>query len=265
MRKKVFVLRGGLGNQLYIYSKFLEFTKKSECILVFYPRQLHSFKYQDNLNYIYKNLFIFGWQPGRNLIYRFITDWIVRLLQYKILSMLLRIDLMADYYQDSLSRHSIDQMASDFSTLANLLSPENVNFDCSLGVHVRRGDYVGNNLYYPLNFEWYVVAIREMIFKYKVCRIFIVSNDIEWCKNSFQTENYFFCEHEIELFFLEDTSACNDLVVLAKCNYLILSNSTFSHWAYIFSRNLGVVKEYIKYEKYYSNSAPAPLLHSNIL
>lgn len=93
----------------------------------------------------------------------------------------------------------------------------------SVGLHVRRGDYVeiGEALP-PSYFESAVSAIASNV---DDPRFFVFSNDIEWAKNNlsiphsvvYVTNNYSDTDYE-------------DLQLMSQCDHNIISNSTFSWW-----------------------------------
>jgi hypothetical protein len=84
----------------------------------------------------------------------------------------------------------------------------------AVGIHYRRGDYVGNPNYVFLDFEYYVRAARTLQGSY--FDVIARSDDAIGIKNMYgQT-----CGTEIE-----------DFVSLANCKEHIISNSTYSWWA----------------------------------
>lgn len=88
-------------------------------------------------------------------------------------------------------------------------------------IHIRRGDYIGNNFHEVCNLEYYDDAISA-IKKYTFVNLFLVfSDDIPWCKENFKGENYLF---------VEDNSNIEDLYLMTKCSHNIISNSSFSWW-----------------------------------
>jgi hypothetical protein len=88
---------------------------------------------------------------------------------------------------------------------------------CSL--HIRRGDYLAFNLYFPSQpIQYYKKAI-ERIGKERTFLIF--SDDIAWCKQQFEGNNYHFIENEIDIV---------DMLLMSYCDDHIISNSSFSWW-----------------------------------
>ncbi len=93
----------------------------------------------------------------------------------------------------------------------------------SVGIHVRRGDYVNNIIHETIGVKYFLDAVEYIRDKVKEQRFFIVSDDINWCKMNLIIENctYIdFSKNELE-----------DFEVLKNCHHKIISNSSFSWWA----------------------------------
>lgn len=91
----------------------------------------------------------------------------------------------------------------------------------TVGVHVRRGDYLENLDIHPVcNIEYYEEALREMT---SVEQILVFSDDIEWCKNNLK--------FDILTKFIEKQEDYEDFYLMSLCDNFIISNSTFSWWS----------------------------------
>lgn len=97
----------------------------------------------------------------------------------------------------------------------------------SLGVHVRRGDYMNSNArayHGVLELEYYLNALKQLGIDGK--RIFVFSDDIKFCKT-------IFASIAAEFVYVDN---CNkgdnwvDIVLMSMCDELIIANSTFSWW-----------------------------------
>lgn len=86
-------------------------------------------------------------------------------------------------------------------------------------IHVRRGDYVGSPDYHPvLPMHYYDAAMAH----FPAGTIFpIFSDDIEWCRQSFQGHRFVFIEES-------DPVLSMHLISLAR--HHIIANSSFSWW-----------------------------------
>lgn len=103
---------------------------------------------------------------------------------------------------------------------------EIIQKDESIGVHVRRDDYLTSSTISPLPFDYYLKAIRMID-----GNLYIFSDDIEWCKKQF-----------IQDYFDRDINFVNlayylDFELLKLCKHSVTSNSTFSWWAAILSQS----------------------------
>lgn len=87
-------------------------------------------------------------------------------------------------------------------------------------IHVRRGDYIKYPNHHPIQtIDYYKKSIGLLK---KLTDIFVVfSDDIEWCKNNFIGDNFYFVENEKD--YLE-------LILMSYCHNNIISNSSFSWW-----------------------------------
>lgn len=112
---------------------------------------------------------------------------------------------------------SSDRMQRIENAVPQILLPNTV------GLHVRRGDYIDNPLYTNLGVRYYEKALKRLK-KLKFDIVIITSNDIEWCKTHMAHLPY-------KLVFSPLNEAGDDLLLLARCKNLVLANSSFSWWA----------------------------------
>lgn len=113
----------------------------------------------------------------------------------------------------------------------------------TLAIHIRRGDYIGNESAHPnLSETEYCTTAMSMLeflidFKHpnhlqtnKSMNYIVFSDDIAWCKNRFNSfENFYF---------VEGNSDIVDLFLMAKCKHHIIANSSFSWWAAWLAKNM---------------------------
>ena len=94
----------------------------------------------------------------------------------------------------------------------------------TVAVHVRRTDYLNDDRYGFLGEEYYYKAIKFMKKKLYKPKFIFFSDDIEWCKSSFENENISFCqEPNWQADYLQ-------LFLISKCSHQIIANSSFSWW-----------------------------------
>lgn len=95
-----------------------------------------------------------------------------------------------------------------------------IDFEDSCSIHVRRGDYLKySNMHPTLDIDYYQKCVDEITSK----NLLIFSDDILWCKENlkFQDKN---------LIYIEGNSDYNDLWLMTMCRENIIANSTFSWW-----------------------------------
>ncbi len=104
---------------------------------------------------------------------------------------------------------------------------ESVN---SVAVHVRRGDYVSNqvtNRYHGLcSLEYYAFAIASLADKVKDPHFFLFSDDPQWVKDNIKV-------NAPAVYVSHNTTGkgYEDLKLMKSCKHNIIANSSFSWWA----------------------------------
>lgn len=102
----------------------------------------------------------------------------------------------------------------------------------SVGVHIRRGDYVGHPCYAQYDADWYK-AIMHQYFHDPRYVFYICSDDMQYIQKHFQAD---------ERHIYAERSVVSDLVVLTSCKHFILSGSSFSFWgAYLSTQPGGTI------------------------
>lgn len=102
----------------------------------------------------------------------------------------------------------------------------------SLCVHLRR-THGGGSYHKKYDMDYYENGIRYIAEKKKIDKIFVFSDDIEWCKDNIKF-NYptVFIGREYAL-----SKGEGDLLLMSKCKNFIIPNSTFSWWGAWLSSN----------------------------
>jgi hypothetical protein len=91
----------------------------------------------------------------------------------------------------------------------------------TIGVHLRRGDFVFDPINFPTQpVEYYKKAFEKLGLENK--KVVFCSDDIEYC-----IENFSYLPN---VKFRKYTSAISDIYFLANCESVVMSNSTFSFW-----------------------------------
>jgi len=99
----------------------------------------------------------------------------------------------------------------------------------SVGVHVRRGDYIGNTTLGNIcNLDYYKRALDVLLKNKKNYVFYIFSNDIYWC-----SQNILPMLNGYRVVIVDGNvggESFYDMYLMTKCNYLIIANSSFSWW-----------------------------------
>lgn len=110
----------------------------------------------------------------------------------------------------------------------------------SVGVHIRRGDYLQDPDFRNIcELDYYKRAIKRLEEESKDYTFFIFSNDIQWCKKNispllsnyqvqFVTENH-------------GSDSCWDMHLMTHCKNLIIANSSFSWWGAFLNNRGGLI------------------------
>jgi hypothetical protein len=90
----------------------------------------------------------------------------------------------------------------------------------SVFLHVRRQDYVGLQHYHGMpDAAYYKRALAEIQSKVSDARVYVFSDDRDWCLQNFMA-------YEV----VQGTSKYEDLWLMSCCQHAILANSSFSWW-----------------------------------
>jgi len=106
---------------------------------------------------------------------------------------------------------------------------ESIKFDFinSVSLHVRRGDYL-INASHICGENYYKKALSFMDSKTQIDHIYIISDDIPWCKETFKDQRVIFSEGVPDYI---------DFYLQTKCTHNIIANSTYSRWGAYLNEN----------------------------
>lgn len=96
-------------------------------------------------------------------------------------------------------------------------------------VHIRRGDYVGDDYFHVCKDTYYHDAVNKMLSLVENPDLVIFSEDIEYAKSLNLPGRLHFVD--------EDNPDYEELRLMYTCSHFIISNSTFSWWAQYLSDN----------------------------
>lgn len=94
----------------------------------------------------------------------------------------------------------------------------------SVAISVRRGDFVKHKDY--LNIE--ASTFKELLKNFKGYHVFVFTDDYKYCKNEFSGNNFEF---------MEGLTDIEQILTMCSFENFILSNSTFSYWGPMLSKN----------------------------
>lgn len=92
----------------------------------------------------------------------------------------------------------------------------------TIAISIRRGDYVDNPNYELLPPSYYIGALHKYFDKWESQRIYIFSDDLDYCKAHFAGLT--------NVVFADSLSDIEQLCAMAQCTDFIIANSTFSWW-----------------------------------
>lgn len=114
------------------------------------------------------------------------------------------------------------------------------NEENSVGIHIRRGDYLKNWKYRGLcDIDYYQKAIAYILEYIKSPKFFLFSDDIDWVKENISpllkgyVVTFVNWNHSINSY--------KDMQLMAMCKNLIIANSSFSWWAAYLNQNNPIV------------------------
>jgi hypothetical protein len=105
----------------------------------------------------------------------------------------------------------------------------------TIGIGVRRGDFVNHGCFYQIPVDWYTRALKENFPDWEQCNILFFSDDIEEVKKIFKGDNFYFSEPNnththAENFKHYHNDPRDQFILGTLCNGFIGGNSTFSWW-----------------------------------
>ena len=245
------ILKGGLGNQLFIFANSLAYARVHKRKLV-----LNSVWYDtDQLKNLEMNgfrnpdLFKFPLIERNYKFDKLITNklvYILFIIAQKFGDKLTgNICLNADdpfsrnkikhgvvIYGDMINSQNLNQVRTELRELLVLNQSQELFIKSYLekfrkstsrlvALHVRRGDRITTNtLYNVLSKEYYLKCISDLFADDHIVLVF--SDDIAWCKENFESSN---------MYFFETPDPVVNFRAMMLCDDFVLSTSTFGWWA----------------------------------
>jgi hypothetical protein len=242
---------GGLGNQMFQYAFYKALQKKG------YPvkADLTAFKdYRRHNGFELEAIFPIKLKRASPFLVRLFDDsfreWKYRKLR-KIFNLMhaykeeqnwfsydeayledTKSNLYSGYWQNENYFSEVsNELKADFQfkhplTGQNFVALNQIHESDSVGIHVRRGDYLVDPLLGGLcDQDYYQKAIDLLMLKVNSPRYFIFSDDIEWCKRALQIPDPTFISGN------KGNQSYIDMQLMSNCKHHIIANSSFSWWA----------------------------------
>lgn len=141
--------------------------------------------------------------------------------------------ILNGYFQTELyfkhNKEHIRNLFSETNFVKEYISDQysDIDFNNSVSMHVRRGDYLRFPDIHPcLSIEYYNNAIK-LIKNYK--NLLVFSDDKKWCKANLKYDNIIYIDNEPDYI---------DLYLMSRCRDNIIANSSFSWWGAWLNKNL---------------------------
>jgi hypothetical protein len=245
-------LYGGLGNQLFQYAFVRSVANKRKCLFEVdasnYPAKgiaggvdlLHlnvPAEVFQNRNQFKINLFILKLLKKLK-VHRIGRVYIEKMPHFSDEAMNNACKYFFGYFQsfryfDEYRDILVDELT--FSNVENSGYYATIKETESVGIHVRRGDYISDKkvakLMVELGVEYYSIAAKKILsIIEKPVHFFIFSNDLPWVEQNLISHLTAFgkctlVDHKVE------PKALYDFECLKNCKHQIIANSTFSWWA----------------------------------
>ena len=159
-------------------------------------------------------------------------------------------DFFVDGYFQSekyFSRHreqilKLFEIPTDVKDIIEQKYSEILNKLKTTSIHVRRGDYLSFPNHHPTqDLEYFNESIKHLDSETDL--FIFCSDDINWCKENFKGDKFYFVENEKDYI---------ELYLMSLCNNNITSNSSFSWWGAWLNQNEN--KKVIGTKKWFGNA-----------
>jgi len=112
----------------------------------------------------------------------------------------------------------------------------------TIGIGIRRGDFVNHSCFYQIPEYWYLKVLKEEFPNHHNYNVIIFSDDIDWCKDYYKNENFLFAEPNnththSDNFKHYHNNPMEQFILGTLCDNFIGGNSTFSWWQMWYVKN----------------------------
>ena len=226
-------IQGGLGNQLFQVAAGVAHAKRVGSSFAVVEGQ-HFLPLQGNNISTYKDNILRKVDSRSQADFQNCVLYNEQGHQYNPIPQVDNIFLMGYFQSEKYFEDSKEEIANLFSVTPEIQDKIEEQYpflkdEKVVSLHVRRGDYLQNPGIHPTaSPEYYRDALDSIEDK---DRVIVFSDDIEWCKKTFDKDFSFSV-------FSEDYM---DLYTMTNCHHHILANSTFSWWGAWLSQTTGKI------------------------
>ncbi len=108
----------------------------------------------------------------------------------------------------------------------NLMLLDQIHNTNSVGIHIRRGDFLNFPHVFPVQTAaYYQQALAWMAGQTGALTTFVFGDDIPWAREILHLENAVYVDWN------RGENAFRDMQLLSQCHHLVIANSSFSWWA----------------------------------
>ena len=235
-------LRGGLGNQMFQYALYLaavESGKNASLDLSHFNKDNQSTKYELGNTFsihaaplpLWEKVLVKASWKFLHLLYQIPykeTDRSFGIFNKKVTA--LQFAYLKGYWQSEKYFEGISKTIRQhftfppFSDNKNKALFEQIVQRNSVSIHIRRGDYLKNNLNWSLDIDYYNRAIQLIKEKVTAPNFFIFSDDTQWAEENIKDPNCHFINWN------KGDDSFRDMQLMSNCKHNIIANSSFSWW-----------------------------------
>ncbi|KAA6332207.1 O-antigen biosynthesis glycosyltransferase WbnK [termite gut metagenome] len=251
---KLIRLTCGLGNQMFIYAFYIQMKKRFPAIKL----DISSMGKQAAKNSNYEIAQIFHLKPDEYYVPKQLKKIMTSLFFKKV-----REKFYIPYSSENYTRNYFwpfiyykgffqsekffldiaDQVRDIFSFDETIINEKTAKClkqiialkDCSVSVHIRRGDYLYAKQVKRFGgictLEYYQKAINLILKKVHNPIFFIFSDDINWVKKNLPLHDATYIDWNL------NKDSWQDMFLISRCGHNIIANSSFSWWAAWLNRN----------------------------